>query len=528
MSVIRPDLAEAQPYRWQEGLPTDRPLHRFDMNTQPLPPAWYARAQARLSRVLVQSYPDATYSRLRALLSEFTGHPAHLIIPTSGADEALYVCAQLTLRPGDRAFARRPRYSVYDMAVRLAGGTIADQPDGAKLRFVCSPHNPTGADGSQDELAQFGGLLAIDQAYVEFGGVDHSPLVLQRDDTVVIRSMSKAFALAGARVGYMLAPEALAAQIDAIRLPAGISSTSAALAEMALENLDEMRATAAATVAERDRMAAALTAAGIGVRPSCTNFLLLDVDEPGRELADRLIAQGLIVRTSSDPELARTIRISPATPASNDLLLEALGAATAPAAADPSRVARVQRLTSETQIDCRVAIDGSGQAAVATGIGFLDHMLTALSFHSLIDIGVTCQGDLWVDPHHTVEDVAIGLGQALDLALGDRAGVRRFGDARAPLDEALCHATVDLSGRGMATIDLRLVGPAMGELPTTLVPHFFDTLARQSRIAIHLTGAGQDDHHLCEAAFKSLALALRWACAPDERRGSVPSTKGAL
>ena len=229
------------------------------MNTQPLPPAWYARAQARLSRVLVQSYPDATYSRLRALLSEFTGHPAHLIIPTSGADEALYVCAQLTLRPGDRAFARRPRYSVYDMAVRLAGGTIADQPDGAKLRFVCSPHNPTGADGSQDELAQFGGLLAIDQAYVEFGGVDHSPLVLQRDDTVVIRSMSKAFALAGARVGYMLAPEALAAQIDAIRLPAGISSTSAALAEMALENLDEMRATAAATVAERDRMAAALT-----------------------------------------------------------------------------------------------------------------------------------------------------------------------------------------------------------------------------------------------------------------------------
>ncbi len=155
--------------------------------------------------------------------------------------------------------------------------------------------------------------------------------MLERDDTVVIRSMSKAFALAGARVGYILAPEALAAQIDAIRLPAGISSTSAALAEMALENLDEMRATAAATVAERDRMAAALTAAGIGVRPSCTNFLLLDVDEPGQELADRLIAQGLIVRTSSDPELARTIRISPATPDSNDLLLQALGAAPAPA-----------------------------------------------------------------------------------------------------------------------------------------------------------------------------------------------------
>ena len=379
MSIIRPELADAEPYRWQEGLPTDRPLHRFDMNTQPLPPSWYARAQARLSRVVVQTYPDATYSRLRSLLSEYTGHPAELIIPTSGADEAIYVCAQLTLRPGDRAYAKRPRYSVYDMATRLAGGEIVDEPDGARLRYVCSPHNPSGLDGTDDEFAPFGGLLAIDQAYLEFGGVDRSPLVRERDDTVVIRSMSKAFALAGARVGYILAPEALAAQLDAIRLPAGIAATSAALAEMALENVDEMRATAAATVAERDRMAAALTAAGIGVRPSCTNFLLLDVHEPGKALAARLAAEGLIVRTASDPELAECIRISPATPASNDLLLHALGAAPGAGASEPDRTARVQRMTSETAIDCRVSISGTGTAAVATGIGFLDHMLTALS-----------------------------------------------------------------------------------------------------------------------------------------------------
>ncbi len=350
----------------------------------------------------------------------------------------------------------------------------------------------------------------------------------ERDDTVIIRSMSKAFALAGARVGYILAPEALAAQIDAIRLPAGISSTSAALAELALEHRDEMQAAVAATIAERDRMAAALAAAGIGVRPSVTNFLLLDLDEPGDDLAARLKAEGLVVRNQGDPSLARTIRISPATPAANDLLLQALGAQATRPAAPPGRTARVQRTTSETQIDCRVAIDGTGQAAVATGIGFLDHMLTALSFHSLIDIAVSCQGDLWIDPHHTVEDVAIALGQALDRALGDRAGVRRYGDARAPLDEAHCHATVDLSGRGMATVDLRLIGPAIGELPTSLVPHFFDTLSRHSRIGIHLAGTGQDDHHLVEAAFKSLALALRAACTLDGRRRSVPSTKGAL
>ena len=228
---------------------------------------------------------------------------------------------------------------------------------------------------------------------------------------------------------------------------------------MALENLDEMRTTAAATVAERDRMAAALTAAGIGVRPSCTNFLLLDVDEPGQELADRLIAQGLIVRTWSDPGWPGRSGSAPATPDSNDLLLQALGAAPSAcperARAGPPACSGARPRPRSTAGWRSTAPD---TAAVATGIGFLDHMLTALSCHSLIDIQLTCQGDLWVDPHHTVEDVAIALGQALDLALGDRAGVRRFGDARAPLDEALCHATVDLSGRGMATIDLRAGG----------------------------------------------------------------------
>jgi imidazoleglycerol-phosphate dehydratase len=300
------------------------------------------------------------------------------------------------------------------------------------------------------------------------------------------------------------------------------------MAEMALEARDDMRALAAATVAERDRMGAALAAAGIGVRPSCTNFLLLDVGEPGEPLATRVRREGLVVRTFGDPDLVNCIRVSPATPESNDLLLRALGASPSTAAGAPGRSARVARMTTETTIDCNIDLDGTGAAAVATGIGFLDHMLTALACHSLIDLRLTCQGDLWVDLHHTVEDVAIALGQALDQALGDRAGIRRFGDARAPLDESLCHATVDLSGRGIATIDLRLVGPVIGELPAALIPHFFDTLARQSRIGIHLSGAGRDDHHLCEAAFKSLALALRAACAPDDRRQSVPSTKGTL
>ena len=134
-----------------------------------------------------------------------------------------------------------------------------------------------------------------------------------------------------------------------------------------------------------------------------------------------------------------------------------------------------------------------------------------------------------MDEHHTVEDVAIVLGQALDAALGDRAGIRRFGDARAPLDEAAVHAVVDLGGRGAARIELELAGDRVGGIPVSLVPHLFDSLSRHGRMAIHLTGSGADDHHLLEAAFKALALALREGWEPDPRRaGAVPSTKGSL
>jgi len=252
--------------------------------------------------------------------------------------------------------------------------------------------------------------------------------------------------------------------------------------------------------------------------------------EPAAPVSKRLLDQGLVVRTFADPLLATQIRASPATPADDDVLLAALGAGAAPTAlAADARTATSERRTAETDIRCRVVLDGAGRAAVATGIGMLDHMLTALAAHSLIDIELHCTGDLWVDEHHTVEDVAIALGQALDAALGDRTGIARFGDARAPLDEALAHATVDLGGRGVAAIDLPFASDRIGVLPGSLVPHFFDTLARNGRLGIHISAAGGDDHHVLEAAFKALALALRVAVAEDPRRaGTVPSTKGRL
>jgi histidinol-phosphate aminotransferase len=530
-ATIRPELAGLTAYRWQETLPGQTRLARFDMNVPPQGPDWYPRELARLARVSPAAYPDATYAALREALAAYTGFPPEQIIPTAGCDEALLVCGLLTLGPGRRAYARNPYYGYYSIVTRLTGAELASDPGAAvDLTWVCAPHNPTGADALPEDVAERDGLVVIDQAYIEFGGTDLSELVRERQNTVVLRTFSKAFALAGVRVGYILAPPELAPRLDAVRPPASIGVHAAALAEIALRNLDEMRERVRATCAERDRIGAELRAAGRTVSPSCTNFVLVDLGEPAAPVARRLLERGMVVRTFSEPSLAGHIRISPATPAENDRLLEDLcGRAPARTAARSLRTGEAERRTRETDIRCRVSLDGAGSTTVATGIGMLDHMLTALTTHSLIDLELHCSGDLWVDEHHTVEDVAIVLGKTLDRALGDRTGIRRFGDARAPLDEAVAHAVVDLGGRGIAEIELPLAGERVGGLPVTLVPHFFDSLSRHGRIGIHLSGTGRDDHHLLEAAFKSLALALRQAWEDDPRRaGGVPSTKGSM
>ena len=192
-----------------------------------------------------------------------------------------------------------------------------------------------------------------------------------------------------------------------------------------------------------------------------------------------------------------------------------------------SRRAELRRRTKETDIECALTLDGSGAADVRTGIGFLDHMLTALARHGGLDLKLHCTGDLEVDDHHTAEDCALTLGMALDAALGDRAGLRRFGDAHVPLDEALARAVWDLSGRPYAVIDLGLRREALGGLACENVGHFFRSLAVASRSCLHVDVLrGENDHHRAEAAFKATAVALRAAIA--HVGGGVPSTKGVL
>ena len=194
------------------------------------------------------------------------------------------------------------------------------------------------------------------------------------------------------------------------------------------------------------------------------------------------------------------------------------------------RTADISRQTTETQIQINLDLDGTGKYKISTGVGFLDHMLTHLAVHGLFDLSVQAKGDLHIDTHHTVEDVALALGQAFDRALGNRKGIVRMGDCFAPMDETLAHVAVDLSARPYAVIQAEWHTPYVGNIPTTLFPHFFESFAVTARCNLHARVLyGRDDHHQAEALFKAWARALDLATQIDPRRsGNIPSTKGSL
>jgi imidazoleglycerol-phosphate dehydratase len=194
------------------------------------------------------------------------------------------------------------------------------------------------------------------------------------------------------------------------------------------------------------------------------------------------------------------------------------------------RTAEITRNTNETQITVRLELDGTGRHEIATGVGFLDHMLAHLAVHGLFDLAVQARGDLHIDAHHTVEDVALVIGQAFDQSLGDRQGIVRSADCFVPMDEALAHVAVDFSGRPYAVVQAEWRTPYISTIPTSLFAHFFESFAVTARCNLHARVLyGRDDHHQAEALFKAWARALDAASQIDPRRaGSIPSTKGIL
>jgi imidazoleglycerol-phosphate dehydratase/histidinol-phosphatase len=500
------------PYAWAP--PTDEVARlagidpsevlRFDQNTPPLPvstsrPGAIAGALARVS-----GYPAGGYRTLRRAIADYAGVEPENVVLGAGADDLILLAARAFAGPGDRiAIPAPPTYPLYRIAAELAGAEIA--AGDPVVTFACRPNNPTGELGELPDARP----LVVDEAYFEYSGATAVPLL--DDGVIVLRTFSKLFGLAGARVGYALAATEVAAELNARQAPAPISTLSTALAVAALADPPDVTP----VLEERERLAASLRALGLSPLESHTNFLYVPRGD-GEELADALLRQGLVVRGYPD-----AIRLSVRDREDDDLLVEALARLLdrpAPVAAGGSRRARTLRATAETRIAVRLALDGASRVRVATGIGLYDHLLEQLAFHAGFDLVLEGAVDLETGPHHGAEDAALALGQALDEALGDRRGIARYGDSVVPMDDALARAAVDLGGRPHA--ELRL------ERDPGLAGHMLASLAQAARAAIHVESTGRDDHHVAEAAFKAVGRALR-AAVRAEGTG-LPSTKGRL
>jgi histidinol-phosphate/aromatic aminotransferase/cobyric acid decarboxylase-like protein/imidazoleglycerol phosphate dehydratase HisB len=475
---------------------------RFDGNVPAQPPPTARPGAIAGALADVNTYAHGGYPELLRAIADYAGVEPENVVLGAGADDLILLCARAFAGPGDTVvIAPLPTYPLFRTAASLAG---ADDGAGEPaLTFTCRPNNPTG------ELADLPAArpLVVDEAYFEYAG--STAVDGLADGIVVLRTFSKAFGLAGARVGYGLADPDTAAELNRRQAPQPVSNLSAALALAALASPPDV----APQIEERERVAAALRALGLEPLPSHANFLFVPVAEP-EALGEALVRSGVVVRV-----LAGGFRLSVRDREDDDLLLEALARALdrpAPVAAAGGRSVRHVRATAETRISVRLALDGAGRVRVATGAGLYDHLLEQLAFHGGLDLVLEGTGDLETGPHHTAEDAALALGQALDRALGDRRGIARYGDAVVPMDDALARAAVDLGGRSWAQLRL--------ERDPGLAGHALTSLAQAGRLALHVEASGRDEHHVAEAAFKAVGRALRAAVRAEG--GGVRSTKG--
>jgi len=524
-----------EPYVWARvvdevakahGIPVAQVL-RFDANVPALPgvPA----IPLGESFAALNDYPEGTYRELREAAAAYAGVEPDEIVVGAGADDLIGLVARTFLGAGRRAAVQLPTYPLYAIASGIEGADVvspaleANALCGADVVWICNPANPTGELHDPGRIAALArelpdAVVAVDEAYFEYAGETVVPFVRELPNLLAIRSLSKAFGFAALRVGYIVASRGVAAELTRRRAPAPIAAPAARIAAAALRDpvLDVEW-----EVAERERMREALVAVGFDCPRSFANFVYVPVED-GPALAGRLEAESLVVRC-----YPRAIRITPRLPAENDRLLAALGVR---AAASAARSALVVRTTAETALRVSLSLDGRRRARVRTGVGFLDHLLAQVAFHGGLDLDVVAGGDVDVDEHHTVEDVLAGVGMALREALGDRHGLARYGAATVPMDEARATAAVDLVRRPHAEIRLAFGGERVGGLALTLLPHALERFAIEAGCTVHVEAAGDDDHHVAEAAFKALGRALAQACSPDGSGSATGpgSTKGAL
>jgi histidinol-phosphate aminotransferase len=562
---VRPELRALS--RYHLDLTPSR--HKLDQNEVPwdLPWRFKQRMAERLLAADWARYPDFHADELRRGLCRLHGHPQEGVLVGNGSNELLSVALTAVVATGGEVLGAEPSFGLYRSFVLKAAGVPRFLPPRPDLRIpvgeleaeverdprrpliLCTPNNPTGDAVTPDQverlLERLEAPLLLDNAYGEFCRWDYRPLLAKYPHLVLFRTFSKAWSLAGMRLGYLLADPRLVSELLKVKLPYNVGHAGIIAGRVALEAEPQARKRVEILIARRAQWAAMLAEAGLEVFPSEANFLLVRCGSPekAKEIREALEARSIRVRdVGGYPGLAGCLRVSVGTGAALRAVRSALNPASAPTPKaphhpdeegerSPQRTGRIERTTGETRIRLELRL-GGGERRIDVPNGFFGHMLNALATHSGLGLNLEARGDTHVDLHHTVEDVGIAFGEALAAALEERKGIVRFAHAYAPLDEALARAVVDLSGRGSfhysAPRDLA-ASWVTADFPLTLVADFFQAFADRGRLTLHLDIlTARNGHHAAEAAFKAVALALRQAVTLRAGPAVVPSTKGTL
>jgi histidinol-phosphate aminotransferase/imidazoleglycerol-phosphate dehydratase/histidinol-phosphatase len=545
--LARPEILALEPFdiaaqaNWAFG----PDAIKLDANENPFSPLVEGPLAASVNR-----YPEPQPMRLKLAMAALYGVEADNLVVTRGADDAIEILIRAYCRPQEDAVAIcTPSFSAYGHFVKLQGARLVEVPLTAefdfdadafiaavrqdanlKLAFICTPNNPTGNEIDPAEILRVADalpetIIVADEAYLDFSSTPSlSAEATRRPNLVVLKTLSKAYGLAGARVGCAIGdPELIAIAARALPpYPLPSLSIEAALAALAPSRRAVHEERIARIKADRDRLAALLKRSPIvkSVRNGGGNFVFLQVDG-AEELAKKLRSLGIRVRFRPNAAPGG-LRLTIGTEAENAAALAALEVTVK---STPARRAEIVRDTKETQIAAAVDLDSAVPRKIETGVPFYDHMLDQVAAHGGFGLVLSCDGDLEIDPHHSIEDCAIALGTALSKALGDKRGIRRFGFAL-PMDEAEAQVLIDLSGRPYCQFDGDFASTNIGDYPTQMTPHVFRSLADSMGAAIHVKVEGENDHHKTEACFKAFGRALRDAIRLEG--DALPSTKGVL
>ena len=548
MKLVRPNILGLEPYSTaRDDCRSGRPEIFLDANENP-----YNNG--------VNRYPDPHQKALKAKIAGIKGIDTGQLFLGNGSDEAIDLVYRVFCVPGkSNAVSIAPSYGMYEVAaamndvefrkVRLKGDfsmdpeamlSAADQK--TRLMFICSPNNPTGnsfpEEQIKDILERFGGMVVLDEAYIDFSvRPSLTSLVKRYPNLIVLQTLSKAWGMAGLRIGLAIADPAVIALMSKVKYPYNINVLAQKMALMKLDEAAKDKAVAE-IVGQRFRLEKELAKCPEvkGIYSSDANFLLVRFENPD-EVYERLLAGGVIVRNRSKVSGCEgCLRITVGTPVENDRLLRLLSSSVAEPVETTTpgmeilgeRHIRIVRNTKETKIALELDLDSiGGSGHISTGLPFFDHMLNQIPNHGGVALSINAKGDLQVDEHHTIEDVGIVLGEAINAALGSKLGVARYGFVL-PMDDCDAAVLMDFGGRIDFKWNAEFKREKVGDVPTEMFSHFFQSVCAGAKCNLHIWAEGVNEHHKAEAIFKAFARALGMAVAKTPFPYELPSSKGIL